>query len=262
VTTAVLELSGVVKDYRALRPLRIAALSVQPGEHVALVGFDQVAAEVFTNLVTGAILPEAGDIRVFGRPTSAIADSDDWLATVDRFGIVSERAVLLDQLSVLQNLAMPFTLEIEPPPDEVKRQASLLAHEVGLPESIWEQPIAALSPSRVFDCAGTGAWRSISRDLEHASAGLSAEEATALGADIASSPLARTPVVSTLDKAFGREVADRILRWRRRPGGWPSGAGRWFRRLLSWSRSHYGFTHRASLDKSGRPPRDVATAQK
>ena len=30
----VLELSGVVKDYRALRPLRIAALSVKPGERV------------------------------------------------------------------------------------------------------------------------------------------------------------------------------------------------------------------------------------
>ena len=38
--------------------------------------------------------------RVFGRPTRAIADSADWLAIVDRFGIVSERAVLLDALTV------------------------------------------------------------------------------------------------------------------------------------------------------------------
>jgi ABC-type transporter Mla maintaining outer membrane lipid asymmetry ATPase subunit MlaF len=237
VTTAVLELSGVVKDYRALRPLRIAALSVQPGEHVALVGFDQVAAEVFTNLVTGAILPEMGDIRVFGRPTSAIADSDDWLATVDRFGIVSERAVLLDQLSVLQNLAMPFTLEIEPPPDEVKRQASVLAHEVGLPESIWEQPIAALSPgSRVRLRLGRG----LALDphvliLEHASAGLSAEEATALGADIRGIARRRgtAVVAATLDEAFGRAVADRILRWQPATGQLAEqGTGRWFRRLL------------------------------
>jgi len=237
VTTAVLELSGVVKDYRALRPLRIAALSVRAGEHVALVGLDQVAAEVFTNLVTGAILPETGDIRVFGRPTSAIADSDDWLATVDRFGIVSERAVLLEQLSVLQNLAMPFTLEIEPPPDEVKRQASVLAREVGLPESIWEQPIAALPPgSRVRLRLGRGlALEPHVLILEHASAGLSAEEGAALGADIRTIARRRGTaiVAATLDEAFGRAVADRILRWQPASGQLDEqGTGRWFWRLL------------------------------
>jgi len=237
VTTAVLELSGVVKDYRALRPLRIAALSVQPAEQVALVGFDQVAAEVFTNLVTGATLPETGNIRVFGRPTTAIADSDDWLATVDRFGIVSERAVLLDQLSVLQNLAMPFTLEIEPPPHEVKRQVTALAHEVGLPEAIWEQPIASLPPGlRVRLRLG----RSLALDphvliLEHASAGLPLEEGAALGADV--SAIARRRgmaiVAVTLDEAFGRAVADRILRWQPATGQLADqGTGRWFRRLL------------------------------
>ena len=84
-------------------------------------GFDQPSAEVFVNLATGATLPDAGDVSVFGRPTTAIDDSADWLATVDRFGIVSERAVLLDALTVIQNLAMPFTLEIEPPPDDGAR---------------------------------------------------------------------------------------------------------------------------------------------
>ena len=80
------------KDYRGLRPLRIAELRVAAGDHVAILGLDQASAEVFVNLATGATLPDAGDIRVFGRATSAIDDSADWLATVDRFGIVSERA--------------------------------------------------------------------------------------------------------------------------------------------------------------------------
>src|SRR5471030_1638006 len=111
------------KDYRGLRPLRIAGLTIAADDQIALLGFDQVSAEVFINLATGATLPDAGEIRVFGRPTSAIADSADWLATVDRFGIVSERAVLLDQLTVVQNLAMPFTLAVEPPSDEVRVKA-------------------------------------------------------------------------------------------------------------------------------------------
>ena len=236
-TDAVLEFAGISKDYRGLRPLRIAELTIAAGEHVAILGFDRFSAEIFVNLATGATLPDAGEVRVFGRPTSAIADSADWLATVDRFGIVSERAVLLDQLTVIQNLAMPFTLEIEPPPKEIERQASALAHEVGLPESIWEQPIAALPPaSRVRLRLG----RSLALDphvliLEHASAGLSAEEGAALGADIRAIARRRGTaiVAATLDEAFARAVADRILRWQPATGQLAEqGTGRWFRRML------------------------------
>ena len=77
------------------------------------------------NLVTGASLPDAGSVDVFGHPTSAIADSTEWLAIVDRFGIVSDRAVMLEGLTVLQNLAVPFTLDIEPPSDESRAERPL-----------------------------------------------------------------------------------------------------------------------------------------
>ena len=142
--TPVLELAGISKDYRGLRPLRIAGLRVAAGEHVAILGFDQPSAEVFINLATGATLPDAGEVAVLGRPTAAISDSADWLATVDRFGIVSERAVLLDELTVVQNLAMPFTLAIEPPSTEVRARAVALAREVGLPETTWDAPVSRL----------------------------------------------------------------------------------------------------------------------
>ena len=66
VTPAVLELNGISKDYRGLRPLRIAELRVAAGEHVAILGLDRAAAEVFVNLATGATLPDAGQVRVLG----------------------------------------------------------------------------------------------------------------------------------------------------------------------------------------------------
>jgi len=237
VTAAVLELSGVVKDYRGLRPLRVAALSVGVGEHVALVGLDPIASEVFVNLLTGATLPESGDVRVFGRPTSALADSDDWLATVDRFGIVSERSVLLHQLTILQNLAMPFTLEIEPPLAEAKRQAASLALEVGLPESDWEQPIATLDrASRVRLRLGRAlALNPAALLLEHASAGLSEREAAALGADVRAIARRRGAaiVAATADETFARAVASRILVWAPATGRLTEQrTGGWFRRLL------------------------------
>ena len=140
----VLDIAALIKDYHGLRPLRIERLTLAAGDQVALLGFDEPAAEMMTTLVTGAALPDQGTIHVLGTATAAIEDSDAWLKLVDRIGIVSERAVLLSALSVIQNLSIPFTLEIEPPPDAIKEQAAMLAREVGLPADTWDRPVGAL----------------------------------------------------------------------------------------------------------------------
>jgi ABC-type sugar transport system ATPase subunit len=64
------ELTEVTKDYRGLRPLRIKHLELRAGETVALLGVDAVMSEVLVNLITGAQLPDSGDVTVFGRSTA------------------------------------------------------------------------------------------------------------------------------------------------------------------------------------------------
>ena len=214
-TEAVLEFAGVTKTYGGLRPLRIAELRVASADRVALLGFDQPSAEVFVNLATGATLPDTGDVSICGRSTRSIEDPADWLAAVDRFGIVSDRAVLLDALTVIQNLALPFTLDIEPPPDHVRERAESLAREVGLPEASWSQSVASL------DVAG---WlrvrlgRAIALDpaillLEHASAQLSRPDITSIGAAIQSVAAARgmALVAVAADEAFAASVAVSVV---------------------------------------------------
>lgn len=214
-TAAVLEISGVSKDYRGLRPLRLQQLTVGAGERIAILGLDRLSAEVFINLVTGASLPDAGDIRIFGRATSAIADSAEWLATIDRFGIVSERAVLLDQLTVVQNLAMTFTLDIEPPSDETRQQAERLADEVGLPEAAWKKAVLELdAPGHMRVRLGRAL--ALNPDvllLEHVSAGFAPAGAVAIGDDIRTIATRRgaAVVAATADAAFARAVAARVL---------------------------------------------------
>jgi ABC-type transporter Mla maintaining outer membrane lipid asymmetry ATPase subunit MlaF len=146
VSGPVLLLTSVVKDYRGLRPLRVEHLALGAGEHVAVLGLDQAAAEVLINLITGATLPDQGDVRAFDRSTADIPDGDAWLSAADRFGIVSARAVLLDALSVVQNLAMPFSLDIEPPPPDIARQALALADQVGLAGDDRVRRVADLDP--------------------------------------------------------------------------------------------------------------------
>jgi phospholipid/cholesterol/gamma-HCH transport system ATP-binding protein len=215
VSAPVLELSDVSKDYQGLRPLRIERLVVGQAESVAIVGLDRVTAEVFVNLVTGATVPDRGEVTLFGRATSAIADSADWLAVVDRFGIVSERAVLLDGLSVIQNLSMPFTLEIEPPPDEVRVRAERLAREVALSESTWTRPLGELDRA---SRARARLARALALDpgillLEHPTVDLPPSDGIAFGRHVRAVAARRRAAVvtATADPASAAAVATRVL---------------------------------------------------
>jgi ABC-type transporter Mla maintaining outer membrane lipid asymmetry ATPase subunit MlaF len=230
VTAPVLELSDISKDYRGLRPLRIANLAVRPGEHVAILGLDQITAEVFVNLVTGATLPDRGDVRLFGRSTTAIADSADWLAVVDRFGIVSRRAVLLDAFSVVQNLAMPFTLEVEPPPEDIRRRAVALARQVGLADASLDRPVAELGPS---GHARVRLGRALALDpaiviFEHPTAEVPREDVMALG--VLCREVSAAIIALTADREFADAVAGRCLTLDAATGRLGERSG-WFSRL-------------------------------
>ena len=97
-----LELRDVEKAYGALRPLRIRDLRIQSGARSTLIGLDLPAAETFVNLITGAVLPDKGEVLTLGQRTSAIVDSDVWLRFVEQFGFVSDRIALLDAMTVAQ----------------------------------------------------------------------------------------------------------------------------------------------------------------
>src|SRR4051812_18361465 len=120
-------LQGVEKQYGALRPLRVRDLRIESGSRATLIGLDLPAAEIFVNLITGATLPDKGDVITFGQPTSEIVESDVWLTFVEQFGFVSDRIALLDAMTVAQNLAIPFSLEIDPVPPDVLARVKALA---------------------------------------------------------------------------------------------------------------------------------------
>jgi ABC-type transporter Mla maintaining outer membrane lipid asymmetry ATPase subunit MlaF len=215
VSEPLLAITGITKRYGALRPLRIDRLLVAPADRIALIGFDQPAAEVLINLITGGSLPDTGEVVVFGRPTAQIADSADWLATLDRFGIVSDRAALLEPLSVIQNLAMPFSLEIEPPPPDVRRDAEALAHEAGLGHARWERPVGELDPASrlLLRVARALALQPSILILEHPSATLDRTLVT-LAARAIRTIVANRGIASltlTMDAEFAGAVADRVL---------------------------------------------------
>jgi ABC-type transporter Mla maintaining outer membrane lipid asymmetry ATPase subunit MlaF len=233
--TSVLELSAVIKDYRGLRPLRIEHLVIEPGEQLALLGFDRPSAEVLINLITGTTLPDRGDIRVFGHSTAAIQDSTEWMALVDRLGLVTERAVLLDGLSVVQNLAIPFSLDIEPPRAELRSRAVALALEVGLEEATWDRRVADLDPGLR---ARIRLARALALDpvvvlFEHPTAGVPRAEIGALGRRMRAVVRRRGVAAMTLtaDGDFAAAVADRVLALDPSTGRLAAQRGGWLTRI-------------------------------
>lgn len=213
----VLEIRQVAKNYSALRPLRIASLLMMPGDRVSIGGIDAGAGEVIVNLVTGASVPDTGEVRVFGRPTSSIADGDEWLESLDRFGIVSPRGVLLEGSTLEQNLAMPFTLTIDPVPPPVVEQVRLVASECGIDPDRWLGVLAGQLPADVR--VRTHVARSLALDpafvvIEHPTADVAAEARPALAADIARACAGRqlTALILTNDEGFAKVAAPRNLK--------------------------------------------------
>ncbi len=229
----VLEIRGVRKHYQALRPLRLGELAVSDGERVALVGFDAGAAEVLVNLVTGASLPEEGEVRVFGRSTAEITTGDQWIASLDRFGIVSDRAVLLEGSTLEQNLAMPFTLALDDLPPAVIEQVAALAEECGIPAAALPQVCGELSPTLRMRAHLA---RAVALDpalliLEHPTARIDDRDRLPFASDVVrvAEPRRLAVLAVTNDEPFARAVAARQLRLHAATGDLVALKRGWFR---------------------------------
>jgi ABC-type sulfate/molybdate transport systems ATPase subunit len=208
-------MTNVVKSYGALRPLRIRQLAVREGERVAVSGFDAGAAELLVTLVTGASLPDQGEVRVFGETTASIAGGDEWLASLDRFGIVSQRAVILEGSTLEQNLAIPFTLEIEPVPPGVQARVEALAIECGIEPPWLPQPAAQL-PSEIRGRAHLAralALQPVLLLLEHPTARIAEAARPRFAADVARVCDVRrlAALIITQDQEFAATTAHRVL---------------------------------------------------
>jgi predicted ABC-type transport system involved in lysophospholipase L1 biosynthesis ATPase subunit len=230
----VLALRGVLKDYKSLRPLRVEHFELRHGESVGLLGFDRTAAEVLVGLITGATLPDAGEVDAFGVDTRDITDADEWLAEMDRFGLLSDRIAVLDAFTIEQNLALPFSLDVFDLPDTLREQVRALAAEVGISADQLSRAAATLDAETQLRLRLGKALALGPRVLlaEHPNAALAPESASQFAADLAAVAAERqlAVLIMTADSAFARAACHRVLEVKPATGELTLASGwrRWF----------------------------------
>ena len=182
-----LEIKDLSKDYLTLRPLRIKDLTVRRGDVLTISGVDVLGAETFVHLVTGATLPDAGDVSLFGRNTRQITDGDAWLKSLDGVGMISARGILVAAFSVLQNIALSLTLDVDPIDPRFVAPAGALAREVGIDAALFDVPAGRVPPDVQMRVHLARALALEPKLLlaEHPSVSLPRESVAAFGADLA-----------------------------------------------------------------------------
>jgi ABC-type methionine transport system ATPase subunit len=225
------------KASAGLPTLRVRRLIVRPGDRFTIRGVDAGAAEALVHLITGAALPDRGEVRMAGRRTTDVGTDMEWLTSLDRFGIVTERAVLLDGMSRAANLALPMTLDIDPMAADVRQRVGELARLVGLDEAGLDAPAVNLAPLERMrmHLARALAVNPQALLLEHPTAALVPDASRAFG-----EALRRAADVHHLawmafsdDAAFAEAAGGRRGRLDVTTGVWTEDRGGFWRRLLS-----------------------------
>ena len=143
VTSPILDAKGVSKRFGAVVALRDASLQIQQGQIVALMGANGAGKSTFVKILTGALKPDSGHVRINGRDSKVGSP-----AQARRSGLVPvyQEPSLIPDLDVGDNLRLGDT-----PVDKFRHWVG----ELGIPHLrldnlIGQLPLATL---RILDLA-------------------------------------------------------------------------------------------------------------
>ena len=121
--------------------LRVPSLTVSSGDRVCWVGPSGSGKTTLLHLASGILTPDAGTVTTCGVAVSTLQESARRDFRVTSIGLIFQDFALLDHLSVLENIVLPYRITRALQLDAtVRSRAAALAREVGLGDLIARRP--------------------------------------------------------------------------------------------------------------------------
>jgi alpha-D-ribose 1-methylphosphonate 5-triphosphate synthase subunit PhnL len=151
----VLRVSGLNKSFvmhaqggLALRVLEDVAMSVSPGECLALVGPSGAGKSTLLRSLYGNYRPQTGSIRIRHREAWVELVNAEPRTTLDvrrhTLGFVSQFLRVIPRVATVDVVAEPM-LRLGATPEQARDRAQFLLSLLGIPERLWQLPPATFS---------------------------------------------------------------------------------------------------------------------
>jgi phospholipid/cholesterol/gamma-HCH transport system ATP-binding protein len=125
----ILSARGIVNRFGTQQVHDHVSLDVLPGEILGIAGGSGSGKSVLLKTLTGLHRPDAGHVRIDGKPVEKIGDAEK----AALLGVLFQQGALFSSLSVAQNIMLPMRQHTRLPEHEQERIAAMKLELTGLP---------------------------------------------------------------------------------------------------------------------------------
>ena len=139
--STLLEAKEVTKIYaKAQRPsLNKVSFSVSKSEFIAIMGASGSGKTTLLNVLSTIDIPTSGSITIDGINIKNLTDSGAADFRRDKLGFIFQEYLLLDSLTIFENIAVPLTLQ-KLPPKKIENMVKSLAETFGIDSQLNKYP--------------------------------------------------------------------------------------------------------------------------
>ncbi len=137
--TAVIQVLDITKKFGSRTVLDAIRLDVFDGETLVILGGSGSGKSTLLRLMIGNILPEGGDIMVFGKSLRGMSDGElaEYRKTI---GVLFQSGALFNSMSVADNIALPLREHTDLAEDTIDIIVKMKLELVGLREHADKMP--------------------------------------------------------------------------------------------------------------------------
>ena len=131
-----------ILPHKRVEVLKGAAISVEKGERVAIVGRSGAGKSTLLHVLGGLDRPDAGEVSVDGKPLYAVSQRVRTSVRAAKIGFVFQSYHLLSEMDVTENVMLPaMTGVLKITRAQMRQRALTLLEQVGLADRATHMPL-------------------------------------------------------------------------------------------------------------------------